>query len=411
MKVVVPPAPLAALAQGEAELRPLAYRVSLFGPELVPVVEPSANPLAVTVGRFDLALATVWLLPVLVIALCYGLSAADRDAGILPLVLSQPLSPRALLAARLAIPILWVVAAVGVVAVVTAAVVRPEGSSWSGRLAAWLATSLAYGLLWVALGAAVDGRGRPAAWNALVLAGAWLLSTWVLPAAMQTVAAAAHPVPSRAVWAEDLRVFQDAREKGQDALTAQAKEALVNQLRRQEPSLAATRPAADTLGYYYFTRAAHEVAQEPQRRRLDDRMAAPLRRQEALVSALRFLSPSALALGALTDAAGAGRGRYEHFLAEAGRYDTRYKAFLWPRTFGNALIASREFDLIPRFAMSEEPFRAAWGRVRAPLAALVSLSVALFTFAFAAGVTARGRPRVLTGERPALRRARGTLRA
>lgn len=373
MKVVVPPAPLSALAVGESEVRPSAYRLSLWNGELVPVVEPSANPLAVTLGRFDLALATVWLLPLLAIALAFDLSAAERDAGILPLVLSQPVSPRTLLNAKLLVRAIVLLAAVALPTMVAAFLARPDVA----RLAAWTTASLAYAMVWLSLCAVVDSLGRPASWNALVVAGAWILSTSVLPAAIQAAAAGLHPVAPRAAWAEEQRAFQAEREKNLDGLRADEKEDLIRKFLRNDPLYAEVRPATDTIGHYYMARAAQVAAWEQRRLGLEQRFAAPLRRQEELVAALRYLSPSALAYGALMDIAGAGRARYEHVLDEGAKYDAHYKDFLWPRMFGNATLASREFGEVPRFSLQEESFDDAWRRARSPLIGLVLISCSL----------------------------------
>ncbi len=380
MKVVLPPAPLAALAVGDSEIRPPAYRVSLWNGELVPVVEPSANPLAVTVGRFDLVLVTVWLLPLLVIALSFDLSAAERDAGILPLVLSQPVSPRTLLAAKLLVRSGVLLAAVAFAVGLSAPVVDWQPGVGQ-RLAAWLAVSLAYGATWLALATAVDSLGRPASWNALALAGAWLFSTSVAPAVVQAGVASLHPVAARAAWAEDRRAFETSRERALDAAAPDEKARAVDAFRRSNPRYGDALPAQDTIGYYYLTRAAQVAASEPERLRLDQATSDPLRRQERLVGALRYISPSALAFSALLVSAGAGRGRYEHLLAEGAKYDARYKEFLWPRMFGNSTLAASEFDEIPRFSPAEERSDAAVARVKPPLLGLVALAAGALIFA------------------------------
>jgi ABC-2 type transport system permease protein len=381
MKTVVPPAPLAALAVGEAEIRPLAYRVSLFNGELVPVVEPATNPLAVSLGRFDLTVAVVLLVPVLAIALGFDLSARERDAGILPLALSQPVSPRALLAAKLAVRALALLFCLGL-ATGAAALLTPPSADGSARLLAWFLTASAYAGSWLALCAAVDSLGRPATWNALVLAGAWLVSTSVMPAAIQAAASGLSPVPARAEWAEERRSFEAARDKAFDALRDDEKRELVEHFRREQPAYGEARPAADTIGYYYLSWAAHVAAWEPRRLALEGRPSEALAAQERLVDRLRYLSPSALALGALLDITGAGRGRFEHFQAEAARYDARYKQFLWPRMFANATLRSSEFPDIPRFTMREEAASTALRRAFAPGLGLFVIASLLLGFAF-----------------------------
>jgi hypothetical protein len=155
----------------------------------------------------------------------------------------------------------------------------------------------------------LDSLRRPATWNGLVLAAAWLLSTSVVPALVQTGAASRHAVPPRAEWADARRAFDEAREKELEALRDDEKRAVVDRFRAEQPLYADARPAADTIGQYYLTRAAHVAASEPRRREIDRLATDPLREQERLMERLRYLSPSALAFEALLDIAGSGRGR------------------------------------------------------------------------------------------------------
>ena len=85
------------------------------------------------VGRFDLAFVVVYLLPLLVLALSFNVLSEEREQGTLALTLSQPVSARGVVAAKLAFRALLVVGMVLAVSLagilVAGASTRPGGSS------------------------------------------------------------------------------------------------------------------------------------------------------------------------------------------------------------------------------------------------------------------------------------------
>ena len=97
-----PPVPLAALAVGQSDLLPYYYDVSIYTNESTFQQNGEVeNPLNLMVGRFDLAFVVIYLLPLLVLALSYNVLSEEREQGTLALTLSQPVSARSVVAAKL----------------------------------------------------------------------------------------------------------------------------------------------------------------------------------------------------------------------------------------------------------------------------------------------------------------------
>ena len=85
------------------------------------------NPANLLSGRFDLAFVLTFCWPLLVLPLLYNVLSEEREAGTLALVASQPVSLRAVLAARL-------VVRGGLVVRVTLVVVAGDRLALSGAL-------------------------------------------------------------------------------------------------------------------------------------------------------------------------------------------------------------------------------------------------------------------------------------
>ena len=76
---VLEPGPLAALAVGQSDLLPYHYDVSIYTNESTFQQNGEVeNPLNLMVGRFDLAFVTVYLLQLLVLALCFNVLSEER---------------------------------------------------------------------------------------------------------------------------------------------------------------------------------------------------------------------------------------------------------------------------------------------------------------------------------------------
>ena len=95
---VLPPAPLAPIAVGQRDLQPQAIRLTTEDHLSSEKENETAmsGPTRLMTGAFDLGFLFVVLFPLVVIALSYELLSGERERGTLAMLLSQPVSQRAL---------------------------------------------------------------------------------------------------------------------------------------------------------------------------------------------------------------------------------------------------------------------------------------------------------------------------
>ena len=95
---VLPPAPLAPIAVGQRDLQPQAIRLTTEDHLSSDKENETAmsGPTRLMTGAFDLGFLFVVLFPLVVIALSYELLSGERERGTLAMLLSQPVSQRAL---------------------------------------------------------------------------------------------------------------------------------------------------------------------------------------------------------------------------------------------------------------------------------------------------------------------------
>jgi ABC-2 type transport system permease protein len=371
LSAALPPSPLAALTIGQSDLYPVAHTVSWWNVETVAAAEQTASPLKLSTGNFDLAFVALYIFPLFIIALSFDLLALEKERGTLGLLLSQPISLRALVIGKIALRALLVF---GAALFFTSAGLALSGFDLTApqalaRLLVWVLIAALYGGFWFSLAVCVNGRGKSAASNALILVVCWLAGAVIIPTTIDLLAATLYPVPSRAEFINARREISRAVEKIDERH-------LREQFFKDHPEFPSDSGYSD-WGRYAIANAAREeeVARRLQatRRHFDEQMA----KQRALVNTLSFLSPSILAQEALYEIAGAGLSRYRHYRAQADEYNRGWKAHFWPRMFVLTTFTASDYDRMPRFTYREEQVGKAVKRVALPASALAFLTLAL----------------------------------
>jgi ABC-2 type transport system permease protein len=369
VKVVAFSPPRAALAVGESDLHTQAYEIPIWDRAPQPIVEPTNSPVSAASWRLDLAFIFIYVLPLLILALSFDLISYERDEGLIPLILAQPVSFRTWLFLKLGVR-----AGVALLAIVlgTAAawIALDRGVAHVWPLVVWAAAAGLYGTVWLLMAAAINARGAGVERSAVALAALWLALVVVVPAACQTFATVASPVPSRASFAHAHRGMRLEEEQSFDRLSTKDRERLAKEFLGSHPELRAAVGGADSFGFYSLARLAWHDRFRLRWADLDATVTRPSRRQEALAAWLRFASPASLLYEVVTEIAGTSRTRYRDVLAQAEAFEAQYKAFLWPRIIGDHIFTPAEFAAIPRFNYVEPAWSTVSARLRAPLAGL-----------------------------------------
>ncbi len=321
---LLPPAPLPALAVGQADLLPSHESISLWR-----LAKPSEarteleNPSRLLAGRFDLAFVLVWLLPLFLLAAAYDLCAGDREAGTLRMVLAQGVAPWRWIAVRaLARGTPVVTLAVGATLVAgTLADERDVGA----RVALAAAVVVAYSAFWLAVAALVNGFARSAAAAATAVGSAWVAFVLVLPTLLNVVVETLHPAPSRAeLVAESRAAAAQAEKRGGE---------LVSSFYRDHP-------VQDEVGR----------AMEPVQQRFQDAVHA----QQRVVDLWRFASPAIAAHEALTDIAGTGYWRHRAFQQQVNDFKDVVHGYYSPKFHKRVPLTKADVASFPRFTFVEE---------------------------------------------------------
>lgn len=341
LRATLPPGALAVLTVGQAEGYPMAANISPYAASNTIFDKHTAgmeNPSVLAAGRFDLAFVLVWLLPLLVLAGSFDLFAGERERGMAPWLLSQPVAPARLLAAKAVARILLLVLPLVAIVVGLLWIASDAGP---GALLAVGGLVLLYALFWLALALLVNLFAASGAQAALGCLAGWLTLVVLLPALALSVADLVAPPSNPNERANALRA---------EAMRARAELRL--QARAAAPvGSGATPNIPDSLRRRGLEVARAEVLIQAALRpyRQQDRT-----RQDWL-ERLRAASPAIALHDGLERLAGADAARALRFQDEAQRFLLAVRALTAQYLAQDRLLTVADYDRgLPRFALPDE---------------------------------------------------------
>ena len=343
---LAPPGPLADFSIGQSELYPYHAEISLFRrhDDLFRKYQLQ-SPLTLHSGRFDLSFVVIYLLPLLLIVLSYNLLSSEREQGTLALTLTQPISTRSLLLAKL-LPRAVAVLLVFSLLVALAFLANGELSSERVvRAGLWLVSAVAYAGFWVALIAAVNALGRTSETNAVLLACFWLLFVVVVPAVLNVVLQTAVPSPSRLAYVSEMRAAT--------ADAARASSDLLANYYEDHPELAAEDMQSGFLPAFFAQQREIERRVTPILAEFEQSLA----QQQRFVRVSSLLSPAVLVQEVFNQIAGTGLNRQSRFVDSARTYLTAWHEQLSAKVFTDAELEASDYGSLPVFSFDEEPLR------------------------------------------------------
>lgn len=171
------------------------------------------NPQKLLSGNLDLAFVFIYLLPLFIIAMGYGLVSGEKENGSYPLLDTGAVSLSRLFACKMLFR--FVLAAVPVV-LLTLLAVRINGASLNGLFVSWLSVSLLYVALWCAVVFLVASFNKSSAFNAVALLGVWLFFLMVVPAFINAISVNKYPINQTIISDAIRRMQLDESEHGQE---------------------------------------------------------------------------------------------------------------------------------------------------------------------------------------------------
>ena len=299
-----------------------------------------SNPLLHSVGMPDFSVVVALLVPLVVIALGYGLVQEAREHGMWRLVCTQSPAPWKVLVAGCLVRFMAVFAMVIFASLV--AFGSDPGASLTAFLC-WCVVSGAFCLIWFLVVALACGFRISAAASALGLLGIWLFTTFAVPPALSALTEMAEPMPSR------LEAMVEVRKAQLEAETQE--EVLLKAWYVDNPK---HRPAS-------IQKHAWPVSFMPRYERQDsvnvplmaefDRKRA---QQTSIIERFAWLSPGLGIVMTGDRLAGADAQSYARYAEAVDRFEVHWRAFFVPRVMSYRGLSVAELADLPKFQSLKE---------------------------------------------------------
>jgi ABC-2 type transport system permease protein len=294
-----------------------------------------SNPLLEDLGPPDFATLVALLLPLAILGLCYGLVQEDREQGRWRLVIAQCAQPWRVFTIALGIraAMAWAVAA-GASLIGFAL----DPGSTLHAVMIWLATLAAFVVCWTALAGLFCLLPVSSGAAALGMVGAWLLATFVVPAALAGIADSEAPMPSRLMAIAELRAAQQEAEVHMD-----------DHLAAWYAAHPADRPALRSSHTWPVSFLPRYLAQDLEVRPLMAAFDETRAHRFVLLERWSWLSPGLVLAMTADRLAGIDAPRHARHVNAVNSYEDAWRAYFVPRIMSYRGLTAENYDKLPVF--------------------------------------------------------------
>ncbi|MBX2923862.1 MAG: DUF3526 domain-containing protein [Chitinophagaceae bacterium] len=209
------PASLTAFSLGQRDLFPYYHKLNSHSLYMQVFKNEIVNPQKLLAGNLDLAFVIIYLIPLFIIALSYGLVSGEKENGTYPFLKTGKVSVRRLFAYRMGFRFLLSVLPVVLLSLIAAIINK---SPIDGLFLSWLVVAVLYVAVWCAIALLIASFNKPSPVNAVILLGAWLFFLIMLPAFLNAVSVNKYPINQTLISDAIRRVQLDETEHGQEEL-------------------------------------------------------------------------------------------------------------------------------------------------------------------------------------------------
>lgn len=328
---IKPADPLAGLSIGQSDLSTNVQDVTILGLEGQRYDTDLINPSRLEAGNLDLSFVIIFLFPLVIIALCFGVLHEEVEQGTWRLLRVQGTSMLRFYWAKMSLRIGLVSLAL---ALLFALAVVSLGLPLNEAFWTFVGLSYLYILFWFAVCYAVVSLQRTSAFNAVTLLSLWLLLVVLVPVGVSSYVTARYPVGE----ALSLTIRQrDGYHKRWDTNKKETMDAFY----KAYPQLAHYGDVPETgfnwRWYYAMQYMGDSEAQSDQAA-----MVAKIHQREALSRQLSAWLPSVRMQLSMNALAHTDLDSHMHFLDATARFHERMRLEMYPKIFGD--VRADEMD-------------------------------------------------------------------
>ena len=334
------PTSLAALSIGQTDLLPYFINLKYSALSRQILIAQPTNPEKLMVGNIDLTFVLIQLLPLFMIALGYNLLASEKEAGILSVMLSFPITEMKLLIYkvffRILIALLLTFFLIASAAVLVKIPLNNSILKWGFIVFCYI---LFWGLVLFIVNFFIDSSSNVA----ITLLAIWLLLVVLVPTGVNIYISAKYPSSSKSDLTQAIRhEYEEIWQRYDDP---QYRFQIAEQFGQKHPAY-----RSDTS---YNWRDKYMLAQFDNYDQILEpyfvKYKSDILNREQIVSSISFLNPVMLVQGSLNKISKTDIHAYLFYQDAIRSYHGELKEFFYLKIFSNQGFKRTDFDSIPVF--------------------------------------------------------------
>ena len=211
------PTHLTALSLGQRDLFPYYHKINSHSLYMQVFKNEIVNPQKLLAGNLDLAFVLIYLTPLFIIVLSYGLVSGEKEKGTFPFLKTGKVSVRKLFAYRIGFRFFLAVIPVVLLSLIAGGINK---SLIDSLFLSWLVVAVLYVAVWCSIALLIASFNRSSPVNAVILLGVWLFFLIMVPAFLNAVSVNKYPINQTLISDAIRRIQLDETEHGQEEMFA-----------------------------------------------------------------------------------------------------------------------------------------------------------------------------------------------
>jgi len=371
---ILPPHDYSRLSIGQRDLFRFYYRLTGMSLHYQLFENELANPVNLLAGNLDLSFVIVYLLPLFIIALCYGLFSEEKERGTLSLLRIQSVSIHEIIIVRLSFYFAIVVSLALLISVIG---LLTSGSPLDeeNRLPAiaWLVGVVSYCAFWFGLMFLIISFRQISSFNALTAVGFWLFLLIVAPAVLNVVVTIKYPLSSATLAGITRRTGLENEDNEEESRE------VIKEFLAHRPALA----GSDSLISHNLmpkAYAAFTTLKDINNQEEVDRYNAQVAKRNKWTARFHWLSPAVNMQEVLAHIGETDLTTFLRFQEALVGFHGEITKFYFTRLFWDKPIVLEDYDNLPRFNMTGSMSR--WNTIWLGLSKIFAAALLTFSIGF-----------------------------
>lgn len=199
------PSSLQILNVGQSDLLPYYYKVTPSKKQSLLHETEISNGVLQFLGNFDLFFVTIYLLPLIIIALSFNILSSEKEQGTLKVIQIANISLSKFVFSKLLFRFLVFTLVYWLIVILFLLITTGTEAIFSANFLWIFALVTLYFLFWFSVSFFINSFFKSSNYNVSVLVTLWLVTMLLVPSVLQVITEKLHPMPSRVTLVNEKR--------------------------------------------------------------------------------------------------------------------------------------------------------------------------------------------------------------